>query len=120
MFDYTGYEGVVPTIRFPDGSKIVQRPFYIDLTDGQKILLPVGTKILTDDSVIFPDDSTIPSYMISSIPVFDLNDYIQDNTPSVEDALDAIDDNSNELVFERFFELIILSNSQKSYNNDTC
>ena len=95
IFDYTGYEGVVPTIRFPDGSKIVQRPFYIELTDGQKILLPVGTKILTDDTVIFPDDSAIPSYMIQSIPIFNLEDYNQDNTPSVEDALDAIDDNSN-------------------------
>jgi len=96
VFDYTGYEGVIPTVTFPDGSKIVQRPFYIELTDGQKILLPVGTKILTDDSIIFPDDSTIPSYMILSIPTFELEDYDRGNvTPTPEEALDAIDDNSN-------------------------
>ncbi|MBS7528545.1 transglycosylase domain-containing protein [Fusibacter paucivorans] len=97
IFDYTGYEDVVPAVTFPDGSRIVQRPFYIELTDGQKILLPVSTKILADNTVIFPDNSTIPSYMVKSIPIFDLQDYNQGTnaTPDVNNAINEIDDNSN-------------------------
>lgn len=95
VFDYTGYEGVIPAVELADGSRIVQRPFYIELTDGQNILLPVRTKILADNTVIFPDDSTIPAYMVKSIPVFDLEDYNSSTDINVDDALDAIDDNSN-------------------------
>ena len=95
VFDYTGYEGVIPAVTMPDGSRIVQRPFYIELTDGQNVLLPVKTRILFDNTVIFPDDSTIPSYMVKSIPVFNLEDYNQSTDIDVNDALNAIDDNTN-------------------------
>jgi len=95
VYNYTGYGDVIPTISFPDGSRIVQNPFYIVLTDGQRILLPVRTKILEDDTIVYPDGATIPSYMIDYIPVFDLDSYNNTSTPDINDALDAIDDNSN-------------------------
>lgn len=95
-FDYSDYEGVTPTIKFADGSVVVQRPFFIELNDGQKVLLPVGAKILTDNSIIFPDASTIPAYMIKFIPSFTADDLDQLNsTPNVNDAINEIDDNSN-------------------------
>ncbi len=95
VYDYSGYEGAVPAVSFPDGSRIVQVPFNIELTDGQKILLPVSTKILADNTIIYPDGSTIPAYMISYIPVFDLDSYSDHNKPNADDAMDDIDDNSN-------------------------
>ena len=95
-FDYSNYEGVTPTIKFADGSTVVQRPFFIELNDGQKVLLPIGTKILTDNSILFPDASTIPAYMIKFIPAFTTEDLDRMNpTPSVDDAIQGVDDNSN-------------------------
>ncbi len=95
-FDYTDYAGVQPTIKFADGSTVVQRPFFIELNDGQKVLLPVGTKILADNSIVFPDASTIPAYMIKFIPSFTTDDLDQLNTlPDINDAINGVDDNSN-------------------------
>lgn len=95
-FDYSDYAGVQPTIKFADGSTVVQRPFFIELNDGQKVLLPVGTKILLDNSIVFPDASTIPAYMIKFIPSFTTDDLDQLNTlPDINDAINEVDDNSN-------------------------
>ena len=94
-FNYTDNPGVASTIKFADGSIYVQRPFFVELNDGQKILLPVGTKILVDNSILFPDASTIPSYMVKYIPTFTEERSNQSNIPNVNDAINEMDDNSN-------------------------
>lgn len=64
------YQGVVPLVKLADGSYYVQRRYPIELTSGQTIVLPVGSKILPDNSVVFSDGSSISSENIKSIPMY--------------------------------------------------
>lgn len=62
------FVGLEPFIRLADGSLYVQRKYPIELVSGQTILLPVGSKILPDSSVLFYDGSSIPAENIKNIP----------------------------------------------------
>jgi len=62
------YMGVKPTVRLVDGSLFIQRPYPIELVDGQIIILPDGAKILKDQSILYSDGSTISADRIRSIP----------------------------------------------------
>jgi len=62
------YYGVKPTVRLVDGSLFIQRPYPIELMDGQMVTLPAGTKILPDNSILYKDGSTISAENIKTIP----------------------------------------------------
>lgn len=62
------YIGLKPTVRLVDGSLYIQRPYPIELTDGQIVILPAGSKILTDNSILYEDGSTIAASNIKTIP----------------------------------------------------
>ncbi|MCA0386510.1 MAG: transglycosylase domain-containing protein [Firmicutes bacterium] len=64
----TDFIGVQPTVKLLDGTLFIQRPYPIELTSGQTIILPVGTRIKTDNSILFADGSTIPASDIKNIP----------------------------------------------------
>lgn len=64
------YLGVRPMISLVDGSFIIQRPYPIELMDGQIIILPPSSRIQADDNVLLPDGSIIPSYSIRNIPMY--------------------------------------------------
>lgn len=64
------YQGVVPLVRLVDGSYYVQRRYPIELASGQIIVLPVGSKIMPDNSVVFNDGSTISAENIKNIPMY--------------------------------------------------
>ena len=64
------YQGIVPLVRLVDGSYYVQRRYPIELTSGQIITLPVGSKIMPDNSVVFSDGSSISAENIKSIPMY--------------------------------------------------
>ena len=66
----TPYQGVVPLVRLADGSLYVQRRYPIEMTSGQTIVLPAGSKILPDNSILFSDGSSIPAESIKSIPTY--------------------------------------------------
>ena len=64
------YQGVEPLIRLVDGSYYVQRRYPIELISGQVVVLPVGSKIMPDNSVVFSDGSSISPESIKSIPIY--------------------------------------------------
>ena len=64
------YVGIKPTVRFADGSLYVQRPYPIELTDGQIVLLPPGSKIMPDNSILYKDGSKIEADRIKTIPTY--------------------------------------------------
>ena len=68
--DSGSYVGIKPTVRFADGSLYIQRPYPIELTDGQIVLLPPGTKIMPDNSILYEDGSKIEPERIKNIPTY--------------------------------------------------
>lgn len=64
------YVGIKPTVRFADGSLYIQRPYPIELSDGQIVLLPPGTKIMPDNSILYEDGSKIEPERIKNIPTY--------------------------------------------------
>ena len=64
------YIGIKPTVRLVDGSLFIQRPYPIELMDGQIVILPVGSKIMTDNSILYSDGSTITADRIKTIPSY--------------------------------------------------
>lgn len=60
--------GIEPLVTMADGSIMIQRSYPIELTDGRIILLPKGTKILPDNSILYEDGSTIAATDIKMIP----------------------------------------------------
>lgn len=57
-----------PVVEMTDGSKIVQIPFYIELTNGSTVLIPIKTTILVDGTISLPDGSIILPSSIGKMP----------------------------------------------------
>lgn len=85
--DILDYEntGSKKVYRFPDGKLVVGQPFYIELTNGTTLLLPVKTEILPDGTVILPDGSVLMPHEIKTMPDF------SDDTPPERDTTDPSD-----------------------------
>jgi membrane peptidoglycan carboxypeptidase len=97
IFDQGSYSGTTrPIITFPDGSKIIQIPLYADLVNGQKILLPVGTRILVDGSLSFPNGTLIEASEIRRIHETPAQSTTDQQPQDSEDLLDQMDQNADE------------------------
>ena len=66
--DFGGYIGVKPTVMLATGVLYIQRPYPIELSDGQMLTLPAGSKVLENDDIQLPDGSIIPSYNVKTFP----------------------------------------------------
>ncbi len=91
-----------PVVTMTDGSKIVQIPFYIELTNGSTVLIPIKTTILVDGTISLPDGSIILPSSIGKMP--DLDTMAPVNNPQstqpqpVEDNIDLLSDEIDAVV----------------------
>lgn len=85
-----------PVVEMTDGSKIVQIPFYIELTNGSTVLIPIKTTILVDGTISLPDGSIILPSSIGKMPDLERMTPISNPRNSTEepitDNLDLLSD----------------------------
>ena len=90
-----------PVVVMTDGSKIVQIPFYIELTNGSTVLIPIKTTILVDGTISLPDGSIILPASIGKMPDLDTmapvsnpqtrqQEPITDNLDILTDEIDSV------------------------------
>lgn len=90
-----------PVVTMTDGSKIVQIPFYIELTNGSTVLIPIKTTILVDGTISLPDGSIILPSSIGKMPDLDamapiknphstLPQPVEDNIDLLTDEIDTV------------------------------
>jgi len=92
----TTLDAINPVVEMTDGSKIVQIPFYIELTNGSTVLIPIKTTILVDGTISLPDGSIILPSSIGKMPDLDAmapvkNPQNSQNQP-LTDNLDILSD----------------------------
>ncbi|MBN2898333.1 MAG: transglycosylase domain-containing protein [Clostridia bacterium] len=93
-----------PVVEMADGSKIVQIPFYIELTNGSTVLIPIKTSILVDGTISLPDGSIILPSSISKMPDLDTMAPIKnpqtEPRESITDNLDVLSDEIDNAITE--------------------
>ncbi len=91
-----------PVVTMTDGSKIVQIPFYIELTNGSTVLVPIKTTILVDGTISLPDGSIILPSSIGKMPDLDAMAPVKNPQTSqpqpVEDNIDLLTDEIDSVV----------------------